>query len=237
MKTDLKALIFDVDGTMADTEKYGHLPACNDAIQLMELGFKWSWPEFRDMIHSIPGSAARLQHELIKRNYPASEIERLVEIFSPLKQDLYINNYLPELKLRDGIKEIIAEAVDRKLKLAIVSTSYEGQIKALLNHRLSEYRDYFSVVLGKESGKKTNNGGRLHKMCLERLQVKPEETIMIEDSAEGAKAALDAKISVAVFYNDYTFGSDFGKVKLLAPGLQFFTLSELENICMTNNLT
>jgi beta-phosphoglucomutase-like phosphatase (HAD superfamily) len=228
----LKALIFDVDGTLADTERYGHLPASNDAMQQLKLNIKWDWEEFKEMIKTIPGNANRLKHHLEKQNVQEEEIEKIVAQFAPIKKQIYINNYLPDLKLREGILEIINEAVETKVRLAIVSTSYEAQINKLLNGKLNEFADKFEYVLGKESGRKANNNGFLYQKCLNLLALHPQEVIAIEDSEEGAAESVAAGIPTAVFYNDYTFGGSFQKARLVAPSIKYFTLDKLQRICL-----
>ncbi len=225
----LKLIIFDVDGTIADTEKYGHLPACNDAMNLIGLNIKWSWDNFKSMLH-IPGSSNRLRMELSKRNFEKEIIENYIGKFEPLKRKLYIEKYLPQIELRSGIIELITEAINDKIKLAIVSTSYEEQIKALLKTKLKKFAEHFEVILGKESGQKINNNGYLHKKCLRLASCLPGESLMIEDSDDGLKASICAGIPTAVFYNDYTFGSPFEKALLVAPSLEDFNLRQLKRI-------
>ncbi len=222
----LKLIIFDVDGTLADTEQYGHLPACNDAMKLFGLNIKWTWDEFKSMLN-IPGTSKRLRKELSQRNYSDEEIENYVQKFEPLKKKLYIEKYLPEINLKAGVHNLINEAIANKIKLAIVSTSYETQIKELLKSKLPDVQHYFEVILGKESGKKVDNDGYLYKKCLQITSCSAEESLVIEDSEGGLEAAVCAGITTAVFYNDYTFGSPFKNAKLVASSLEPFNLNLL----------
>jgi len=229
----LKALIFDVDGTMVDSERYGHLPACNDAIKQIGLDFQWDWKYFKTLIRDIPGSVNRLKSELQKRDYSNKNIQELVSIFEPLKKKIYIEKYLPNLQIRNGIKSILKQVLENNVRLAIISTSYESQIQALLKAQFAEYEPHFEFVLGKETGKKTYNNGYLHKKGLELMKLNADEVIMIEDSSEGAQAAIDANIATAVFYNDYTFGESFNFASLVAPSIENFSINDLEDICLT----
>ncbi len=225
----LKLLIFDVDGTLADTERYGHLPASNDAMKELGLPLHWSWEEFLKLL-PIPGNVNRLRAALQQRGYSAEEIESLAERFAPLKQRIYIEKYLPALRLRPGIRELIARAIETGKELAIVSTSYESQIRALLENQLSQFAPHFRVILGKESGKKTGPEGTLYGTCLQRTGFLADEALAIEDSAEGLRAAGAVGIPAVVFYNDYTFGSDFRNALLVAPEATLVTLEQLEEI-------
>ncbi|HHM21402.1 MAG TPA: phosphatase [Bacteroidetes bacterium] len=230
MPTQLKALLFDVDGTIADTERYGHLPAGNDALKMLGLDFEWHWDTFKGWINTLPGSVLRLKYSLKKRGYTDGEIERLAREFAPLKKSIYIQKYLPGIRLRRGVRQLIEQAVAANVRLAIVSTSYESQIKALLQSRLAPFYKYFDPILGKESGRKTENNGYLHKKCLRILNIKPHQAIVIEDSQNGLEAALCANIPTVVFYNDYTAGSSFEGAKLIAPDMEEYTLEKLIEI-------
>jgi beta-phosphoglucomutase-like phosphatase (HAD superfamily) len=229
----LKALIFDVDGTMVDSERYGHLPACNDAMAQIGLDIQWDWNYFKKLIFDIPGSRNRLKSELEKREFSEGITEELLNKFEPLKKEIYIEKYLPKLKIREGIKQMLNQAIENNIRLAIVSTSYESQIKALIKAQFPEYKAKFEFILGKESGKKTFNNGFLHKKCLELMKLNAEDVIMIEDSSEGKQAALEANISTAVFYNDYTKDEDFSQASLVAKSMKEYSIYDLEKICLT----
>ncbi len=226
---ELKLIIFDMDGTIADTERYGHLPASNEAMRMLGLDIQWSWSEFKRLL-PIPGNANRLRETLKNRNFKEDEIEAVVQKFEPLKKQLYIEKYLPELEPRKGIRQLIDGALQKNLKLAIVSTSYESQIRAFINSKLPDFARHFKVILGKESGQKTENNGYLYRKCLTLMHCAPEDALAIEDSAEGLEAAVSAGITTVVFYNEYTFGSNFRNAKLVAPSAEYFDMDFLIKI-------
>lgn len=227
----MKALIFDVDGTLADTEKFGHLPACNAAMRILNLNIQWSWKEFIKLIHQIPGNANRLAFTLKAKNIPSDEIRSIVNEFIKLKQEIYIDRYLPQIKLRPGIEKLLTQANKAGAVFAIVSTSHESQIRALLEKQLAKFKENFQVVMGKESGQKTENEGFLHKKCLNKLNISSNQALMIEDSQAGLEAALYSGLPTAVFYNDYSFGNAFSGARLVAPSVQFFSFQMLKKIC------
>jgi len=234
MNKTLKALIFDVDGTIADTEQYGHLPASNEAMKELGLDIVWNWKTFSDWINTIPGNANRLEFSLQQTEMSQAEIEEYCKAFIPLKKKIYIDKYLPQLKLRPGVVSLMKEAIVNNIKLAVVSTSHESQIKALLRSQLPAIYPYFQPILGKESGRKTENDGFLHKKCLATLNIAASQAIVIEDAQNGLEAATCVNIPTVVFYNDYTFGSCFSKAKLVAPSADFYKLKDLAKTC---NLT
>ena len=229
----LKAIIFDVDGTIADTERYGHLAACNDAFAQLGYPIHWTWEEFKALL-PIQGNDRRMRLAL-EKHYPtmtSKAIDQAVANFVQLKKTLYIEKYLTRLSLRPGVRRIITSAVERDIRLAIVSSSREAQIKALLQARLPDVASLFDPILGKESGLKTDPESPLYHRCQEMLGTSPAETLVIEDSEVGFKAAQRAGLPCAVIYNDYTFGEDFAGAALVARSLEPFTLDQLAALCL-----
>lgn len=229
----LKALIFDVDGTLAYTERDGHLPACNEAFATLGYPIRWTWEEFKTLL-AIPGNAERMRRALRQLHPPLSpdEVETAVARLIALKRQLYIEKYVPRLPLRPGVARIVQEAVRRGVRLAIVSTSDEDQVRALLRHRLPAFADAFDPILGKQAGVKTAPHSPLYRRCLAELGTAPEETLAVEDSEVGLRAARTAGIPCAVIYNDYTFGQDFRGAVLVARSLEYFDLDTLSALCL-----
>jgi HAD superfamily hydrolase (TIGR01509 family) len=223
------AIIFDVDGTLANTERWGHLPACNEAFKILGLPITWDWQTFKQLL-AIPGNATRLRHELsAMKTYSTADINAYVDAFVPIKKELYITKYLQQVKLRSGIREFIEAIAKAGTRLAIVSTSYEDQIDALLSTKLADLKHHFKPILGKESGMKTGVDGVLYAKCLAELGLSPEECLVIEDSSAGFEAATKAGIPVAVFYNDYTEEEDFTGAALVASSVKEIDINKLVN--------
>lgn len=229
----LKALIFDVDGTIANTEHRGHLPACNEAFATMGYPIQWTWEQFKDM-QSIAGNALRMRKSLAEWNPALSEAEldTAVDQLVIHKKKFYIEKYLPDLPLRDGVVAIMEEALARGVRLAVVSMSYEAQVNALLSNHLPHIYPHLDPILGKESGPKTAPDSPLYSQCLAELGTSLAETLVIEDSEEGFAAAKRVGIPTAVIYNDYTFGKNFAGAQLVARSLAHFTLQQLEDLCL-----
>lgn len=229
----LKAIIFDVDGTLAYTERDGHLPACNEAFAALGFPIRWTWPEFKALL-PIPGNAERMRRALRRLNppLPPDELEAAVARLVELKRRFYIEKYAARLPLRPGVARLIEEAVRRGVRLAIVSTSDEEQIRALLRYRLPAFADAFDPILGQRAGVKTAPESPLYRRCLAELGTSPDETLAIEDSEVGLRAAQEAGLPCAVIYNDYTFGQDFRGAVLVARSLEYFDLETLSALCL-----
>lgn len=226
------ALIFDVDGTIADTERDGHLPACNEAFRQLGFPIEWSWEEFLSMQH-VPGNAYRMRASLEKLDppLPPADLEVAARELASLKRRLYIEMFVPRLSLRPGVASLIRQALQRGLRLAIVTTSDEPQVEALLRHHLPEEAPHFKPILGKGAGVKTAPDSPLYRRCLSELQISPDDALAIDDSEFGCRAARTAGIPVAVFYNHYTSEQDFRGAALVARSLEFFDLEMLGDLC------
>jgi putative hydrolase of the HAD superfamily len=228
--TRLRALIFDVDGTLADTERQGHWVACNDAFATLGIPIRWSWEEYRELLR-IPGSQERMRLALaaLGTRTPQEADETAAEL-SRLKQERYLE-LVPGLPLRPGVGWLVRQAAARGVRLAIVSTSSEPQIHALLRERLPELAHLFRPVLGRQSGPKVGEAGRLYERCLQELGVPREMTVAIEDAEDGFRAARRAGIACVVIPNEYTREGDFRGAALVASSLEDLTLQDLEALC------
>ena len=224
----LKAVIFDVDGTMTDSEQWGHMPACNDAFKIIGLNLQWDWKTFLPLLGKIPGNANRLRHVLqTSFDYDDTTIEKVVERFARVKKEVYVNKYAPKMRLRNGIRSFIHKIAEKNIRLAIVTTSYEKQVHALLEHQLASFKEYFNPILGKETGIKTGEAGMLYEKCLAIMKLKPAECLVIEDSGSGAKAAMKANIPTVVTYNDYTKGDNFKGAQVVTDSIDNIDVDKL----------
>ncbi len=224
----LKAIIFDVDGTLADTERDGHLVACNEAFARMGFDIRWTWEEFKELL-KISGNARRMRLALSTRTtLSETEIDLIVPELFALKKEIYLKR-VADLPLRPGVARIVREAIDRGVRLAIVSVTDEDQVRALLSAQLPDALEYFDPILGKQSGEKSS---ALYADCVAKLGCDPSEILVIEDSEKGFKAAKEAGLRCAIVYNDYTKGQDFSGAELVVGSLEFLNLDLLERLCL-----
>ncbi|MDD4932860.1 MAG: hypothetical protein PHO89_05265, partial [Methylacidiphilaceae bacterium] len=118
-------------------------------------------------------------------------------------------------------------ARERGMRQAIVTTSDEEQIQALLALHLPEEKGWFSPILGKRAGRKTAHDSPLYRRCLAEWRCAGERVLAIEDSEVGLRAAREAGIPCVVTYNDYTAGQDFRGAAWITSSLAGVSLDRL----------
>lgn len=224
----LKALLFDVDGTLADTEPYGHLPAYNAAFEEAGLEWRWSRELYRELLWQ-PGGRERLSHYIRKHKpklgaHKASatkDPESWVSDIHAIKSRHFRKRVRDgKVPLRSGVRRLMHEARAAGLKLAIVTNASQRSLKPFLEHTLGEelLDEVTEVVSGEQVAHKKPSPD-LYLEALRRLQLRADECIAIEDSEMGMRAARDAGITTLITLNDDTRGHDFSDANMVVSQL------------------
>jgi HAD superfamily hydrolase (TIGR01509 family) len=224
----LRALLFDLDGTLAETESYGHRPAYNDAFRELGLSFRWGERLYKRLLERASGKE-RLHHYL-RRYRPelgphadaiAESEEAWVEHVHALKSQHFDRRLSQgEVPLRPGVSRLLHEASDSGLRLAVVSNASARSIKSFLKHGLgSNLTRRVSLVVGGESGLKRKPAPDLYRHALDRLKLAHYECIAIEDSEVGLAAARGAGIPTVITVNAETLSQDFQGASLVLDHL------------------
>ncbi len=201
----MKAIIFDVDGTMADTEE-AHRAAFNRAFQDAGLQWHWSIAEYRELL-GVTGGKERIFHYL--RTQTTTDDVALFETARALHQaktQYYVESINQGVVgLRPGIERLIAESSQQGVRLAIATTTSPANVIALLSTQLGPtWRDYFEVIedAATAPSKKPNPDAYLN--ALARLELQAHQCVAIEDSFNGLAAARRAGIPTLITHNAYT---------------------------------
>ena len=224
----LKALLFDVDGTLADTEPQGHLPAYNQAFA--ELGLNWHWDEllYRDLL-TQPGGRERLTHyireyqpELGKYQEEASaDLAGFVNRIHAVKSRYFYERVKRgDVPLRPGVRRLMREADNAGIKVGIVTNASAASLEPFLAYTLTDgLMDCVDAVISGEQVSRKKPAPDLYQQALRTLQVSASESIAIEDSAMGHDAAVGAGIPVIITLNDDTRMHDFSDALLVVEDL------------------
>lgn len=189
----LAALLWDVDGTLAETELHGHRQAFNRAFA--EAGLPWRWdPTTYGQLLAISGGRERIRHFLKQvQDQPvsAAEVESLMATKQRAYADLAQGGHLP---LRPGVRRLVAEVAGRGVPQALVTTSSRSAVAALLQGHGSEFARAFAFwICGEDvAAKKPSPEG--YQKALDRLGLPPSQVVALEDSPQGLEAALGAAL-------------------------------------------
>lgn len=209
----LKAFLFDVDGTLSDTERDGHRAAFNRAFE--EYGLDWHWDiDTYGKLLAVTGGKERMQYYadnfLDQNNLPdnlASLIPELHQAKTRHYTQLLSTGAIP---LRPGVERLIKEARQRDFRLAIATTTTPENVTALLTHTLgADSIEWFEVIAAGDIVPAKKPAPDIYDYALEAMQLSAEECIAFEDSSNGIKATKGANLSTIITVNDYTKDHDF----------------------------
>ena len=204
----LEAIIFDVDGTLAETERHGHRVAFNAAFEELQLGWHWDETLYGKLL-AVPGGKARLRHWLKDHPVPLTcpaDSDLMAKTIHRCKtrhyQALIRQGAVP---LRAGVVRLLREAHGAGVRLAIATAAGAEGVQTLLEQALPPPGpDFFQVVVTGDDVARGKPAPDIYLRVLEQLDVPPERCIAIEDAAAGLQAAREAGLTTLVTVNDYT---------------------------------
>jgi HAD superfamily hydrolase (TIGR01509 family) len=219
----LRALLWDVDGTLAETEGDGHRVAFNEAFAAKGLPWRWDDAHYGALLR-ITGGRERLMHDMATRSdAPAEpgERERLARELHALKNQRYAEIVASgALPLRAGVAEIIEQAHAEGLRQAIVTTTSRSNVEALLQrHFGSRWTQLFPVRICGEDVQHKKPDPEAYRLALDALRLSPLQALAIEDAPGGSAAATAAGVPVVVTRSRF-FGHDaIQQAVAIGPGL------------------
>ena len=220
----LEALLFDVDGTLADTERDGHRVAFNAAFA--ERGLDWHWSvELYGQLLRVTGGKERIRHYLehFNRDFQAPhDLDGFIAELHRAKTQHY-TRMLAEgrIPMRPGVRRLLDEARGEGLRLAIATTTTPENVGALLCYGLGpEAEGWFEVIAAGDVVPAKKPAADIFTYALDKLGLPPGACVAFEDSDNGLRSALGAGItSVVVTVNDYTREQDFAGATLVLDQL------------------
>ena len=217
----LKALIFDCDGVLVDTERDGHRVAFNRAFQTKNLSIEWSIDEYHNLLQ-VAGGKERMRHYFDQQGWPEVQDKDLfIRELHKLKTDFFmkiIEN--GELSLRPGVARLVDEAIHEHITLAICSTSNDRAVNLIAERLLGpSRREHFSVILAGDVVSKKKPNPEIYNLALKTLQLDAKDCVVIEDSRVGLLAAKAAGIKCLVTTNYYTRQEDTSESDMVVTEL------------------
>lgn len=218
----LKALIFDVDGTLADTERDGHRIAFNMAFN--DAGLDWNWDEelYGELL-AVTGGKERMTH-FIKTHRPnewSDDMPNRIVALQAKKTQFY-TQLLSEGKipLRTGVARLLNEARAAGLRLAIATTTTPENVTALLTHTLgAESIQWFDVIAAGDIVPAKKPAPDIYHYALTKMGLHANECLAFEDSYNGIQSTNQAGIKTIVTVNGYTEADDFNGAMVVLSDL------------------
>jgi HAD superfamily hydrolase (TIGR01509 family) len=207
----LKALIWDVDGTLAETERDGHRVAFNQAFAAEGLAFRWDEAHYGELLR-VTGGFERLMVDFAGRaDVPGDPAERqaLARRLHAHKNRIYAGIVESgALQARPGVQRLIDEASAAGIRQAVATTTSRANVHALLRAlRGPDWPSDFAVVVAGEDTERKKPDPQVYRLTLQALGLQADEVMAIEDSAIGVAAARAAGVAVVMTRSRY-FGRD-----------------------------
>jgi HAD superfamily hydrolase (TIGR01509 family) len=221
----LQALIFDVDGTLADTET-AHLSAFNHAFA--ELGLNWHWDlALYTQLLQVSGGKERIKAwwysqadrpQVLDATAMEQTIDRIHEIKTAAYEQAVQDG---QVQMRPGVLALLSSAAEAGLRLAIATTTSPVNIAALLRRAIgADWRYHFAVVEDASTAPRKKPDPMVYRQTLEHLRLPASDCLAFEDSGNGLKAAMGAGLATIVTPNQFTIDHDFSGALKILPSLE-----------------
>ena len=218
----LAALIFDLDGTIAETEEI-HRQAFNHAFRQAGLSWYWSRLLYGDLL-SVTGGKERIQYFIDQYSPAFAKPGRLTEFIADLHQaktEKFHETLLAgRIPLRPGVKRLVLEARETGVCLGIATTTTASNVTILLETSLDpKAPGWFDVIAAGNVVPRKKPAPDVYQHALKALDVSPDSCLAIEDSENGLRASLGAGLKTVVTTNQYTQSHDFSGACLVLDHL------------------
>ncbi|OIH95617.1 HAD-IA family hydrolase [Curtobacterium sp. MCBA15_001] len=221
-----RALVFDCDGVLADTERDGHLPAFNETFEHFDLPVRWSEDDYASVLRIGGGKerlASLLTPDFVRRaGLPADQEAQRAAVadWHAEKTRRYTARVRAgDMPGRPGIARIVHEAHDAGWLLAVASTSAEPSVRAVLEHAVGDDAAAWFAVFAGDVVPHKKPAPDIYELAVRELGVSADDVVVVEDSANGLRAAVAAGLTTVVTISSYTADEDFTGAALVVDSL------------------
>jgi len=234
MMAKLNCILWDVDGTLADTERDGHRIAFNMAFEEAGIDRQWDITTYGELL-AVTGGKERMHFDIDRGGMPDMPYETIAKLHA--RKTIHYQSLIAEgrIPLRPGVRRLLEEAREAGVILGISTTTTPAALDALIEHSLGkEWFDRFAVLAAGDIVPAKKPAPDIYNYALEQLGVAPENTLALEDSANGWRSAHDAGLKCVVTINGYTSEHDFSGADLVVselgePGID--AVDVLQDMC------
>ena len=223
----MTALVFDCDGVLADTERYGHLPAFNATFERFGLPVRWSEDDYAEKL-TIGGGKERMASLFADPDFvrearipedPDARAALLAEWHRAKTAEFTRLVQSGAIPARPGIRRVITEALDAGWTVAVASTSAEASVRAVLEHAVGAEAAASVPVFAGDVVPAKKPDPAIYRLTADRLGLHTAATLVIEDSRNGLLAATGAGFPCLITVNGYTRDEDFAEALLVVSEL------------------
>ncbi len=231
----LRALLWDVDGTVAETERDGHRVAFNQAFEALGLPWRWSVAHYGELLR-VAGGIERLHHDLAQRPEAPTDAqarEQLVRALHRAKTAAYTARVAQgAVHARPGVLRLVAECQAAGVALAVVTTTSRANVDALFASLWgAAWAGAFATIVCAEDAPLKKPHPQAYLLALQRLGLHAGDTFALEDSPAGLQAARAAGVACGITPGVYFGDEAFGGAAWVQPDLdtpQPMTLARLQ---------
>lgn len=219
----IRAVLWDVDGTLAETERDGHLVAFNQAFEALKVPWRWSETRYGELL-AVAGGRERLLHDMqSQERAPADPRERrsLAERVHRLKNEYYARIVAGGgLPLRDGVRELMLDCERAGCRMGIVTTTSRSNVEALLETHLGQgWESAFAAVVCAEGAPIKKPDPQAYRVALDTLRLASQEAVAMEDAPAGVAAAQAAGVPVIITRSYYFPATESADALAAGPSL------------------
>ncbi|HDR28717.1 HAD family hydrolase [Rhodovulum sp.] len=218
---NLRALIFDVDGTLAETEE-AHRRAFNDSFAALGLDWSWDREAYRRLLRTTGGKERMRAFQAdLPDGAPRLTDDQIAQLHR--EKTARYGQFLAagDLDLRPGVADLIATARDSGLLLAVATTTNLPNVEALARCCWGrEATEIFDVIAAGDDVAAKKPAPDVFELALARLGIGPDACLAFEDSRNGLLSAMGAGLPVIVTPSAYTDHEDFTGAAHVLPTLE-----------------